>query len=78
MGASKIALCIRGADAVNPSDHEYCNAALYNGTNQRGKALSDKQKSWCNVHVMGQLHVGDKSSAVLICYLSHSEKRYSL
>jgi hypothetical protein len=43
MGASKVAICIRSADIVNPGDHKNCDATLNNGTKQRRKALRDKQ-----------------------------------
>lgn len=61
MWTRKVTICVRGADIVDPCNHENRHAALDDRTNQCCKPLSSKDGSWCNVEVVGQLHVSDES-----------------
>lgn len=79
MRADKIPLGLGGTHALNSGDHEHCHTTLNDGSDECGQALRYKQKPWGNVHIMSQLHIGDKSEVVLIYvnfvleqYVTHS------
>ena len=65
MRADEIPLGLGGAHTINSGNHEHCHATLNDSPDECGKALSYKQKPWGDVHIMSQLHIGDKPSIVL-------------